>query len=930
MAASKIKGLTIELGGDTTKLGKALEDVNKKGRDLSSELGEINRLLKFDPGNADLLAQKQKVLAEQIANTAKKLDTLKEAERQVQEQFQRGEASEEQVRALQREIVATTKKLDGYENAAKETAEAVEKLGDRSGEVKDGAAEVKTGSDKAADSFDDYADAANKAEEASDGLGSKLGSLAKGGLAAIGAAAAATVGALVGAAEATREYRTEMGKLDTAFETVGYSSEDAYKTYSSLQGVLGETDQAVEAANHLAKLTNNAEELSTWTDICTGVYATFGASLPIEGLTEAANETAKVGQVTGPLADALNWAGVSEDDFNEKLASCSSEQERQALIMTTLNGLYKDAAAKYKETNAEVIRANQANEEWQASMADIGGAIEPVLTDVKLLGASLLSDLVPGVEKVAEAFRGILEGDEGAGDALGSALSGIITQSLATIVSLAPTVASIGTSLITTLTTTLLEKVPDILETLLQVATSVITSLAGALPQLLPALTRAALGALDVLLNDLPLSIMTGLVSVIQGIADGLPGMLELLRDRLPEILNTFLYSVMPKLLEILTVQLPELLVSISDILIELLPQVIDSLVGMVQEIVTQFLPQAIEFLTTSLPELISTTISILTELLPTVVEAVITALVTAVPLLLDAALQLFTAIVDSIPEIVRMLTDTLPTIIDTIITAVLDALPLLLEAAITLFNAIIEAIPVIIQLLIVELPHIISTITGALLKNIPMILSTAIQLFYGIIEAIPKFIPQLAKQIPQIAKTILDSLTTKLKDIGSIGKNLVIGLWNGIDDMTGWVIDKIKGFGDSILSGIKKFFGINSPSRVMRKEVGRMLPLGEAQGIEDEADAPVKAMAALSDDILNEADELNGLTLERQLRNTFEGPGTVGQETGVLVALDKILAAIERGQIIAIDGEALVGATADRFDRALGQRRALVARGAL
>ena len=168
MAASKIKGLTIELGGDTTKLGKALEDVNKKGRDLSSELGEINRLLKFDPGNADLLAQKQKVLAEQIANTAKKLDTLKEAERQVQEQFQRGETSEEQVRALQREIVATTKKLDGYENAAKETAEAIEKLGDRSGEVKDGAAEVKTGSDKAADSLDDYADAADKAEEASD------------------------------------------------------------------------------------------------------------------------------------------------------------------------------------------------------------------------------------------------------------------------------------------------------------------------------------------------------------------------------------------------------------------------------------------------------------------------------------------------------------------------------------------------------------------------------------------------------------------------------------------------------------------------------------------------------------------------------------------------------------------------------------------
>ena len=77
--ANNIKGLTVEINGDTTKLGKALEDVNKKGRDLSSELGQINKMLKLDPGNTELLAQKQKVLAEAVANTAEKLDTLKKA-----------------------------------------------------------------------------------------------------------------------------------------------------------------------------------------------------------------------------------------------------------------------------------------------------------------------------------------------------------------------------------------------------------------------------------------------------------------------------------------------------------------------------------------------------------------------------------------------------------------------------------------------------------------------------------------------------------------------------------------------------------------------------------------------------------------------------------------------------------------------------------
>ena len=115
-----IKGITIEIGGDTSKLGKALQNVEKQSKSLSTELGQINRLLKLDPGNTELLAQKQKVLAEAISSTAKKLETLKTAEAQVQAQFERGEVSEEQVRALQREIIQTEGKLFGYEKAADE------------------------------------------------------------------------------------------------------------------------------------------------------------------------------------------------------------------------------------------------------------------------------------------------------------------------------------------------------------------------------------------------------------------------------------------------------------------------------------------------------------------------------------------------------------------------------------------------------------------------------------------------------------------------------------------------------------------------------------------------------------------------------------------------------------------------------------------
>lgn len=403
MAGNTIKGLTVQINGDTTNLGKALEGVNKRTRDLSAELGQVNRLLRLDPGNADLLAQKQKILADAVDNTRDKLDKLKQAEAQVQEQFKRGEVSEAQVRELQREIVATEQKLKGYEKAVAETASEVENLGKKT---------------KAT------------AQEVADANG-KMADFAANGLKSVASLATAAVTALVTATEATRDYRMEMGKLDTAFTDNGFTSEQATGAYRELVGVLGETDQAVETANHLAKLTNNEKELATWTgDILPGVFATFGDSLPIEGLTEAANETAKVGQIVGPMADVINWAttkseawatalsgnsealsafeqataeGASaEDAFNAALATANTEQERQALITQTLTSLYGSASTAYKENNADVIAANQANDALQASLAGVGAQMEPIITEVKTLGAELLERILPGVRFVLD------------------------------------------------------------------------------------------------------------------------------------------------------------------------------------------------------------------------------------------------------------------------------------------------------------------------------------------------------------------------------------------------------------------------------------------------------------------------------------------------------------------------------------------------
>ena len=234
-------------------------------------------------------------------------------------------------------------------------------------------------------------------------IGNAAGKIAKG----IGVASMALGGAWLAAIEGSREYRTEMGKLDTAFVTNGHSSEAAKKTYSDLNAVLGDSGQATEAAQHLAKLTDNEKDLQTWTDICTGVYATFGESLPIEGLTEAANETAKTGILTGGLTDALNWAGISEEAFQEKLDKCSNEQERQKLIMDTLNGTYSKASEQYKKTNKDVMDAQKAQEKLTDAFAKLGEIGEPILTAIKEKVAQMAEAAIPYLESFIQKVKDV-------------------------------------------------------------------------------------------------------------------------------------------------------------------------------------------------------------------------------------------------------------------------------------------------------------------------------------------------------------------------------------------------------------------------------------------------------------------------------------------------------------------------------------------
>ena len=251
------------------------------------------------------------------------------------------------------------------------------------------------------ESTDKAQDAATEQQEAFSKIGTAAGTLAKG----VMTAGAVLGGALITAIESTREYRTSMGMLTTAFETAGHSADDAKGTYTDLVAVLGDTGQATEAAQMLANLTDNEKELDEWTHILTGVYSEFGEALPVEGLAEAALHTAKVGEVQSTLADALEWSGRSVDDFNKELAKCSTEQERQELITKTMNELYGEQATKYKEVNKDVIAAEKAQTKLTDAFAQVGAVGEPIMTAIKEKVGDMVLAAVPHIQSFVDKIK---------------------------------------------------------------------------------------------------------------------------------------------------------------------------------------------------------------------------------------------------------------------------------------------------------------------------------------------------------------------------------------------------------------------------------------------------------------------------------------------------------------------------------------------
>lgn len=369
---------------DISELKKAMQEAKRQVAVANSEFKAVSSTMDDWTKSTEGISAKLKQLDSNLKSQKTVLSSLEaQYEEVVRTQGEGSKAADDlkiKINNQKAVVNQTEREIAKYEQSLEEVAEA-EKEAAKSGKT-------------VAEALDDLSDSA---EDAEDGF-----TVLKGAVATFaGNVMTSLVGSLKDAAtsmlnlgEETREYRDQMSKLESASKDAGYGVDYAKEKYTDLYGVLGDETASNTAISNFMAMGAEEETLNSLLDSAVGIWAKFGDSIPLDGLAEAINHTTKLGSVQGNLADALEWSGISVDDYNAQLEKCSTEQERQELIADTLNGVYGDLSKSYKESNKDIIEANKANAEYTDTVADIGAKVEPVTTAVRKGFNSLLEKML--------------------------------------------------------------------------------------------------------------------------------------------------------------------------------------------------------------------------------------------------------------------------------------------------------------------------------------------------------------------------------------------------------------------------------------------------------------------------------------------------------------------------------------------------------
>ena len=360
------------------------------------------------------------------------------------------------------------------------------------------------------------------------------------------------------------------------------------------------------------------------------------------------------------------------------------------------------------------------------------------------------------------------------------------------------------------------------------------------------------------------------------------------------------------------------LFTSVSTVMANLAPVVmtiLEQVPVFIEQLVTLVIENLPTFITETLPSIISSAVTILETLIQgiqdnldiiisgamTIIETLVTGILPLLPQILETGILILVKLIEGISE---MLPELIPQMIDAILLMVetlIDNLDLIIDAGIELILALIEGIFNALPNLIAKLPELIIKLVRALLKLIYVQLPTAgQQIVTKIIDGIFNYWNKMIQKIREFFKgTIFEPIVNKITDMASAGLQLVKGLWEGIKNAKDWLLNKIKSFASSITDGIKKFFGIKSPSRVMRDQVGQWLPKGIAVGIDANTDSALNSIDKMNDEIMNKMNQAVNMEMAKA---SFSG--TSGSVSQILSANSVIR--VENYNTLELDGEAV------------------------
>lgn len=289
-----------------------------------------------------------------MSETKTKLDTLKEAEKQVQKQFEEGKVSQQQYDALQREIVSTEQELQKLEDAAKNTTTAVNKVGTAAEKVSSGAQKI-----------------ADKTK-------------------VLSGAAAGLIGALFAAVPATEELRTDLSKLDNNARESAVSIEKTREAYKNLTVVTDEADSSVEAISNLLQIGFTESQLQIAVENLAGAYLKFPDTLKVESLADSLQETLATGAATGAFAELLDRLGIGAESFSKGLEKCKTEAEKQEYALNVLakSGL-SETYKGWLQNNEALAENKRSNLELQTEISNLAAKAMPIITSITEMAGKL-------------------------------------------------------------------------------------------------------------------------------------------------------------------------------------------------------------------------------------------------------------------------------------------------------------------------------------------------------------------------------------------------------------------------------------------------------------------------------------------------------------------------------------------------------------